>query len=108
MSVIGPTPPGTGETASAIGSTDGGVDVADQAHRPVVLVDGVDPDVDDDRALADEVAADQPGHADGDDEDVGRQRVLGQAPGVKRVPVRRDDGGVALQPEDRRRLADVV
>jgi hypothetical protein len=34
--------------------------------------------------------------------------VLGQPPGVEGVAVGGDDGGVALQSEDRRGLADVV
>ena len=106
-SVIGPTPPGTGETASTSGSTDSVSTSPTSCVEPSGPRHRVDADVDHDRALADEPARDQPGHARGDDEQVGHPRVLREPARVRGVLVRRDDGRVAGEAEDRRRLADV-
>ena len=105
--MIGPTPPGNRRHRLGALRDAGEVDVPDQPDAPVVLLDRVDPDVDDDRALADHVAGDQSGHAGGDHEHIGSERVLDESLRVGGVLVAGDHGGVAGQAENRGRLADI-
>jgi len=98
--VIGPTPPGTGviDPATLLGRK---IDVA--GERPVGKT--VHANVDHTCAGLDHLARDEPGAADGGDQNVGLARDRAE---LCRLRVAYRDGRVALQEQERERLADDI
>ena len=107
--MIGPTPPGTGVTASALAAT------LSKSRSPTSRTlplsssfTGLMPTSTAMTPSLTMLAVDEPPDACGDDEDVGLARVLRQAAGLGREVVAGDDRCPAREPEPQRRLAHVV
>ena len=111
VTVIGPTPPGTGVMAEAFSLT-GSKSTSPTRRKPLgedVIGHAVDADVDDDAAGGHHLGLDGPGHAHGRDEDIGLEREPAE---VRRRGVAHGHRGVGalalLDEHGRQRLADDV